>query len=85
MEFMSGSLKLKFHIAIDPEANGHDKLKIECLGTTKPFTTITKNIASRPKANDFKYLLVSDLASITSVVDTCKIANCDVTGYDCRI
>lgn len=64
MEFMSGSLKLKFHIAIDPAANGHEKLKVECLGSMKPFTTITKNVTSRPKANDFQYLLVSATASI---------------------
>jgi hypothetical protein len=49
---------LKFRIGIEREANGQHKLNVECLGTTEPFLAITRCMASRPNADDLRYLLV---------------------------
>jgi hypothetical protein len=56
---MAASVKLKFRVVIDQEVNGGaDKLRVKCLGTTMPFTTITKCVTARPQPNSLKYLLV---------------------------
>lgn len=57
-QFISSSLKLKFHINIEREANGRYKLIAKCAGASEPFLAITRCIVSRPKSHDLGYLLV---------------------------
>ncbi|KAL1800885.1 hypothetical protein ACET3X_001227 [Alternaria dauci] len=74
MRFVSGSLMLKFRIGIEREANGRHKLNAECLGTTEPFLAITRCIASRPNADDLKYLL--DMIAAYKTVKGTSCARC---------
>lgn len=80
IEFVIASLKLKFHIVIEQEANGRDKLNAECLGTAKPFTTINRCVASRPRANDLNYLLVN-----SSDWKLCNNSRLILVGNDCCV
>lgn len=57
IRFISGGMRLRFHILIGQDANERDKLDATCVGAAEPCTTITRCIASRPRANDLKYLL----------------------------
>ncbi|RYN40395.1 hypothetical protein AA0112_g3228 [Alternaria arborescens] len=74
MQFVSGSLMLKFRIGIEREANGRYKLNAKCLGTTEPFLAITRCIASRPNADDLRYLL--DMIAAYKTVKGTSCARC---------
>ncbi|KAF2828356.1 hypothetical protein CC86DRAFT_192264 [Ophiobolus disseminans] len=66
VQFVHESVKLKFRVTIERDANGRHTLNGKCLGTTEPFLTITRCIASRPQASDLKYLL-NMVAAYTNV------------------
>ncbi|KAF2115792.1 mediator complex subunit 27-domain-containing protein [Lophiotrema nucula] len=55
--FVADGLRLKFRVTIEEEAGGRRKVNAECMGTAKPFSSISRSVASRPQANDLKYLL----------------------------
>jgi hypothetical protein len=71
---------LKFQINVKREANGRHKLNAECLGTKELFLAITRCIASRPQANDLKYLLVGCIG-VGEVYEYMLI----ITGYGCCV
>lgn len=56
--FVVSGQTLNFHVTIVSDANEPHRLRAECVGSTDVHSTITKCIASRPTANDLKFLLV---------------------------
>ncbi|KAF2660531.1 hypothetical protein K491DRAFT_589145 [Lophiostoma macrostomum CBS 122681] len=74
IQFVTNSMKLKFHVTISPDANAKGKLTAECLGTTKPFTSISNCVVSRSRPNDLKYLL--DMIAAYKTVKGTTCAKC---------
>jgi hypothetical protein len=58
-QIISSSVKLQLRVGIEREANGRPKLNVETIGSTEPWVSINRCIASRPQSNDLKSLLVS--------------------------
>lgn len=56
--FAADSTKYRFRVFISDDANGTQVIKADCEGAREPFTAISRCLASRPNANDFKFLLV---------------------------
>ncbi|KAF2633721.1 hypothetical protein BU25DRAFT_11720 [Macroventuria anomochaeta] len=56
-QFVANSMRLSFKVNIERENDTQHKLTAECLGTSEPFLSITRCIASRPNANDLASLL----------------------------
>ncbi|KAF2872223.1 hypothetical protein BDV95DRAFT_543900 [Massariosphaeria phaeospora] len=71
IQFVASSLTLRFHVVLEREANGRHKLNVDCLGSTEPFMSIARCVASRPQANDLKYLLDMIAAYKTTKAATC--------------
>ncbi|KAF2712322.1 hypothetical protein K504DRAFT_372705 [Pleomassaria siparia CBS 279.74] len=70
-QFVAGSRELRIHVVIECETNGRHKLNAQCSGTVEPFLSITRCIASRPQANDLKYLL-----NMIAAYKTIKASSC---------
>ncbi|KAF2241601.1 hypothetical protein BU26DRAFT_174172 [Trematosphaeria pertusa] len=70
----SAASRLRFRVIIEQKANGQHKLNAECLGTADPSPAITRCIASRPQANDLKYLL--DMIAAYKTVKGTSCAKC---------
>ncbi|OCK85828.1 hypothetical protein K432DRAFT_286118, partial [Lepidopterella palustris CBS 459.81] len=55
--FKVPTLLMTFRIIRKKESNGRYKLDAECMGKSNLFPSITRCLASRPRANDLKFLL----------------------------
>ncbi|KAH7401065.1 mediator complex subunit 27-domain-containing protein [Phaeosphaeria sp. MPI-PUGE-AT-0046c] len=69
--FVSGSIKLRFRITIDRDADNKHKLSVECFGNTEPWLSINRCIASRPQPNDFRGVL-----NMIAAYKTVKATSC---------
>ncbi|KAJ8117847.1 hypothetical protein OPT61_g1048 [Boeremia exigua] len=57
IQFVASSQRLTFRVNIEREADTRHELTAECMGTSEPFLSITRCLASRPSASDLEYLL----------------------------
>ncbi|KAH6616732.1 hypothetical protein C7974DRAFT_51087 [Boeremia exigua] len=57
IQFVANSLRLSFKVNIEREGDARHRLIAECLGTSEPFLSITRCLASRPCAEDLMSLL----------------------------
>lgn len=58
ISFNADSVRYRFRLSIPDGSDTTQAIKTECEGKGEPFTAVTRCMASRPNANDFKYLLV---------------------------
>lgn len=56
--FAADSTKYRFRVVVSDDPNAMQVIKVDCEGTREPFTAISRCLASRPNANDLKFLLV---------------------------
>ncbi|KAF1978498.1 hypothetical protein BU23DRAFT_564085 [Bimuria novae-zelandiae CBS 107.79] len=73
--FVADSTKYRFRIKISDDANATQAIKAECEGTSEPFTAVTRCLASRPNANDLRYLL--DMIAAYKMVKGLRCAKCE--------
>lgn len=63
ISFIALGMRLRFQVRVEQDANAQPKITAECVGETQPYTSISKSLASRPRPNDLKHLLVKSILS----------------------
>jgi hypothetical protein len=63
-QFVAGGVKLLFRITVEYDVNGKHKLNVDSMGSTEPWLSINRCIASRPHPNDLTILLVRPLYTL---------------------
>ncbi|KAF2205003.1 hypothetical protein GQ43DRAFT_363352 [Delitschia confertaspora ATCC 74209] len=79
IKLKAGFQRHHFLVTVDEDANGRRKLRAECLGNSTKQMAVTRSLASRPRANDLRYLL-DMIAAYTNMNQVCAKCSRRVDG-----